>query len=191
MPICATRLPSCSCASATSRKVFAGSPRTFKTIPNTPHRNRRWRHTTKSKERLPSFATVRRTAVLRTAAERTGIAKMRRDPVFYRLFESSPETFFLVLGMSADSATDMAARYQYEAVEFKETSHRADGVFRPREAGLPLYFFEVQFYYLPSVFADLLVKAYSYLKQHDPGQAYCGVILFGSRAFEPAVLAPY
>src|SRR5438876_5957079 len=97
---------------------------------------------------------------------------MITDPVFYRLFESSPETFFLVLGMSADSATDMAARYQYEALEFKETSHRADGVFRPREAGLPVYFLEVQFYYLPSVFADLLVKAYTYLKQHNPGQAY-------------------
>ena len=26
------------------------------------------------------------------------------DPIFYRLFETSPETFFLLLGMSADSA---------------------------------------------------------------------------------------
>ena len=110
---------------------------------------------------------------------------MITDPIFYRLFETSPETFFLVLGMSAGSATDMAARYQYEALEFKETSHRADGVFRPKEAGLPLYFLEVQFYHLPSVFADLLVKAYTYLKQHDPTQSYCGVVLFGSRALEP------
>ena len=104
---------------------------------------------------------------------------------------NQPETFFLVLGMPADSATDMAAHYQYEALEFKATAHRADGVFQPREAGLPLYFLEVQFYHLPSVFADLLVKAYTYLKQHDPGQAYCGVVLFGSRAFEPAERMPY
>ena len=48
------------------------------------------------------------------------------------------------------------------------------------------FFLEVQSITLPSVFADLLVKAYTYLKQHDPGQAYCGVVLFGSRAFEPA-----
>jgi predicted transposase/invertase (TIGR01784 family) len=54
-----------------------------------------------------------------------------------------------------------------------------------------LYFLEVQFYHLPSVFADLLVKAYTYLKQHDPGQSYCGVVLFGSRAFEPAQRIPY
>ena len=116
---------------------------------------------------------------------------MVTDPIFYRLFETSPETFFLVLGMSAGSAADMAARYQYEALEFKETAHRADGIFRPKEPGLPLYFLEVQFYHLPSVFADLLVKAYTYLKQHDPAQEYCGVVLFGSRTLEPAALAPY
>src|SRR5437867_2381170 len=116
---------------------------------------------------------------------------MITDPIFYRLFETSPETFFLLLGMSTDSAKEMAARYQYEALEFKETSHRVDGLFRPKEPGLPLYFLEVQFYRSPSVFADVLVKAYTYLKQHDPGQAYCGVVLFASRALEPEQLAPY
>jgi predicted transposase/invertase (TIGR01784 family) len=116
---------------------------------------------------------------------------MITDPIFYRLFETSPETFFLLLGMSADSARDMAARYQYEALEFKETAHRVDGVFRPRESGLPLYVLQVQFYRLPTVFADLLVKVYTYLKQHDPGQRYCGVVLFGSRSLEPAELEPY
>jgi predicted transposase/invertase (TIGR01784 family) len=116
---------------------------------------------------------------------------MITDPIFYRLFATSPETFFLVLGMSTDSAQDMAARYQYEALEFKETAHRVDGVFRPKEPGLPLYFLEVQFYRLPSVFADILVKAYTYLKQHDPGQAFCGVVLFASRSLEPEELGPY
>ncbi|MBI3823841.1 MAG: Rpn family recombination-promoting nuclease/putative transposase [Planctomycetes bacterium] len=116
---------------------------------------------------------------------------MITDPLFYRLFETSPETFFLLLGMSAESAKAMAARYQYQALEFKETSHRVDGVFLPKEAGLPVYFLEVQFYNLPSVFADLCVKAYTYLKQHDPGQPYCGVVLFAHRSLEPVGLAPY
>jgi len=116
---------------------------------------------------------------------------MITDPLFYRLFETSPETFFLLLGMPADAAREMAARYQYQAIEFKETSHRVDGVFLPREPGLPLYFLEVQFYRLPSVFADLLAKAYTYLKQHEPGQPFCGVVLFASRSLEPAELAPY
>ena len=116
---------------------------------------------------------------------------MITDPIFYRLFATSPETFFLMLGMSADSARAMAARYQYEALEFKQTAHRLDGVFQPRESGLPLYFLEVQFYHLPSVFANLLAKVYTYLKQHGPGQAYCGVVLFGSRSLEPEELTPY
>jgi predicted transposase/invertase (TIGR01784 family) len=116
---------------------------------------------------------------------------MITDPLFYRLFETSPETLFLLLGMPSDSAREMATRYQYQAIEFKETSHRADGVFLPKELDLPLYFLEVQFYYLPSVFADLLVKVYTYLKQHDPGQPFCGVVLFASRSLEPTKLVPY
>src|SRR5882724_8113305 len=120
-----------------------------------------------------------------------GTGTMITDPIFYRLFETSPETFFLLLGMSADRAADTAARYEYKALEFKETSHRTDGVFLPRESGLPLYFLEVQFYFLPSVFADLLAKVYTYLKQHDPGQAFYGVVLFANRNLEPKELTPY
>jgi predicted transposase/invertase (TIGR01784 family) len=116
---------------------------------------------------------------------------MVTDPLFYRLFATSPETLFLLLGMSTDEARAMAARYQYEALEFKETAHRLDGVFQPKEAGLPLYFVEVQFYYLPSVYADLLVKAFTYLKRHDPGQEFRGVVLFADRSLEPQELTPY
>lgn len=116
---------------------------------------------------------------------------MITDPLFYRLFATSPETFFLLLGMSPESASAMAARYQFDAIEFKQTSHRTDGVFRPKEPNLPLYFVEVQFYRLPSVYADLLVKAFTYLKQNDPGQAFRGVVLFATRSLEPTELAPY
>src|SRR5216683_1457006 len=116
---------------------------------------------------------------------------MITDPIFYRLFKTNPETFFLVLGMDLAAARETAAKYEYEALEFKETAHRVDGIFRPKEAGLPLYFLEVQFYRLPTVFADVLVKAYTYLKQHDPGQSYCGVVLFASRSLEPEELVPY
>ena len=53
----------------------------------------------------------------------------------------------------------MAGRYQYEALDFKETGHRCAGVLPPPESGLPLYFLEVQLYPLPCVFANLLAKA--------------------------------
>ncbi len=127
----------------------------------------------------------------RNAPRQTEQFPMITDPIFYRLFATSPETFFLLLGMPVDAARDMAARYQYEALEFKETSHRLDGVFQPKESGLPLYFLEVQFYSLPSVFADLLVKAYTYLKRHDPTQTFYGIVLFAERGLEPKELAPY
>jgi predicted transposase YdaD len=36
-----------------------------------------------------------------------------------------------------------------------------------------------------------LAKVYTFLKQHDPGQPFCGVVLFASRSLEPAQTAPY
>jgi predicted transposase/invertase (TIGR01784 family) len=120
-----------------------------------------------------------------------GRGAMITDSLFYRLFETSPETFFLLLGMPADAAQKMAARYQFLAIEFKETSHRTDGVFLPKEVDMPLYFVEVQFYLRPNIFADLLAKAYTYLKQHDPAQDFRGVVLFASRSLEPAEASPY
>ena len=116
---------------------------------------------------------------------------MITDPLFYRLFETCPETLFLLLGMPCGTAADMAARYGYTALEFKETSHRVDGVFLPHEAGLPLYFLEVQFYRSPAVYAGLLAKVYTYLKQHDPGRPFRGVVLFADRSLEPKEVEPY
>ena len=56
---------------------------------------------------------------------------------------------------------------------------------------MPVYFLEVQFYSLPSIYASLMAKVYTYLKQHDPAQAFVGVVLFASRNLEPKGLAPY
>ena len=47
---------------------------------------------------------------LAARAAQEGMTPMITDPIFYRLFETIPETFFLVLGLSADSAKEMAAR---------------------------------------------------------------------------------
>jgi predicted transposase/invertase (TIGR01784 family) len=116
---------------------------------------------------------------------------MKTDSLFYRLFETSPETFFLLLGMPVDEAKATAERYQYVALEFKETAYRADGIFLPREPNLPLYFLEVQFYNRPDIYADLLVKAYSYLRRNNPTQDFRGVVLFASRSLEPPVTTPY
>ena len=114
---------------------------------------------------------------------------MVTDPLFYRFFATSPETFFLLLGMTPELAKETAGRYEYDAIEFKETSQRSDGVFRPKEAGLPLYFLEVQFYRLPTVYAGILAKAFTYVKQHDPNQLFYGVILFATQSMDPGTSA--
>jgi predicted transposase/invertase (TIGR01784 family) len=116
---------------------------------------------------------------------------MVTDPLFYRFFATSPETFFLLLGMDPDLAKAMAGRYEFDAIEFKETSHRSDGVFRPKEPELPLYFLEVQFYRLPEVYAGILAKAYTYLKLHDPNQLFHGVVLFATKAMDPGASGSY
>jgi predicted transposase/invertase (TIGR01784 family) len=115
---------------------------------------------------------------------------MITDPIFYRLFETSPETFFLLLGMSQEAARQMSARYQFQAIEFKNTSHRVDGVFLPKEAKDKLYFLEAQFYRLPTLFANLMVKVFTYLEQNDPAQDFCAVVLFADRSLEPDALVP-
>ena len=115
---------------------------------------------------------------------------MITDPLFCRLFETSPETFFLLLGLPSDASKEMAARYQYLAIEFKETSHRTDGVFLPKEPDLPLYFVEIQFYARANIFADLLAKVFTYLKQHNSAQDFRGVVLFAGRSLEPADSCP-
>jgi hypothetical protein len=59
---------------------------------------------------------------------------MITDPLFYRLFETSPETFILLLGMPADSAREVAARYQQQAIEFKGGIKRKTGTFYVMDA---------------------------------------------------------
>jgi predicted transposase/invertase (TIGR01784 family) len=116
---------------------------------------------------------------------------MITDPLWYRLFKISPETFFLLFGMTIEEAQRIAACYRFEALEFKETAYRSDGVFLPRDPKLPVYFLEVQFQRSLQVFADVCVKAFTYLKQHDPLQDFCGVVLFASRVLRPKKLGLY
>ena len=65
---------------------------------------------------------------------------MRRDTIFYQLFQQSPTLLFELLPQPPANAE----RYTFEAVEVKETAFRMDGVFLPPLDGI-VYFCEVQF----------------------------------------------
>ena len=66
---------------------------------------------------------------------------MRRDTIFYQIFQQSPALLFDLI----DRQPDNADRYTFEAIEVKETSFRMDGVFMPPDADGIVYFCEVQF----------------------------------------------
>ena len=65
------------------------------------------------------------------------------DPLFFQLFQASPETFFLLLGLSPTEAAASAKAYEFRAVEVKETAHRLDGVFIPKNRREPFYFVDL------------------------------------------------
>ncbi|NEP62208.1 MAG: DUF2887 domain-containing protein, partial [Symploca sp. SIO2G7] len=67
---------------------------------------------------------------------------MRRDSIFYRLFQQSPALVFELLETPPANATD----YRFDSVAVKEPKFEIDGVFLPpdtEDAGV-VYFCEVQ-----------------------------------------------
>jgi hypothetical protein len=56
---------------------------------------------------------------------------MQRDPLFFRLFKELPGCFFKLLGRPGRDAQ----RFALEAIEYKATFVRLDGVFRPLQPG--------------------------------------------------------
>jgi predicted transposase YdaD len=68
---------------------------------------------------------------------------MRRDSIFYALFQRSPNLLFELL----DVAPDSAEGYRFESVAVKEPKFEIDGVFLPPSAVILgiVYFCEVQF----------------------------------------------
>jgi predicted transposase YdaD len=58
---------------------------------------------------------------------------MRRDSIFYSLFNESPSLLFELLAEVPDSAT----RYRFASVAVKEPTFIIDGVFLPPESEPP------------------------------------------------------
>ena len=66
---------------------------------------------------------------------------MRRDTIFYQLFQQLPTLLFDLIPQPPENAN----RYTFDAVEVKETGFRLDGVFVPPDRSGIVYFCEVQF----------------------------------------------
>jgi predicted transposase YdaD len=67
---------------------------------------------------------------------------MRRDPIFYQMFQRSPTLLFDLIGQQPSNADE----YRFDAVAVKEPKFEIDGVFLPPESDESgvIYFCEIQ-----------------------------------------------
>ena len=115
---------------------------------------------------------------------------MRRDSIFYRLFQQSPALLFELLTAQPVNA----AGYRFDSVAVKEPKFEIDGVFLPPEAdgaGV-VYFCEVQFQRDERLYERLFGESFLYFYRNR--QRYCdwqAVVVYPSRDMEQSEVHPY
>ncbi|MBD2301598.1 Rpn family recombination-promoting nuclease/putative transposase [Nostoc sp. FACHB-190] len=115
---------------------------------------------------------------------------MRRDSIFYKLFQQSPTLLFQLLATPPSNAE----AYRFDSVAVKEPKFEIDGVFLPPEnqgAGV-VYFCEVQFQtdeqLYERVFAESALYFYRNRSRFSDWQA---VIIYPSRNIEQTDIHPH
>lgn len=115
---------------------------------------------------------------------------MRRDSIFYQLFQQLPQTLFDLLDVTPANVSG----YRFDSVEVKEASFRIDGVFLPPEndpSGI-VYFCEVQFQkdekLYERLFSESLLYFYLYRDRFFDWRV---VIIYPSKKIEQSNLHPF
>jgi predicted transposase/invertase (TIGR01784 family) len=115
---------------------------------------------------------------------------MRRDPLFYRIFQESPELLFDLI----DDRPANAAQYRFDSVAVKEPKFEIDGVFLPPESDEPgcIYFCEIQFQkdtaLYERLFSESLLYFYRNAAQYSDWKA---VVIYPSRSIEQTKVYPH
>lgn len=111
---------------------------------------------------------------------------MKTDALFYQLFQTLPDLFFLLAGL------DYSESYQFQSVELKQTAFRLDGIFIPEKNESPLFFVEVQFQKEERFYGRFFSEIMLYLYQQQPKQmAWQAVAIFPSRGVDNGSLTYY
>jgi predicted transposase/invertase (TIGR01784 family) len=106
---------------------------------------------------------------------------MRRDTIFYQLFQQSPTLLFELLPQPPANA----ARYTFEAVEVKETGFRMDGIFLPPDASGIVYFGEAQFQKDELLYERMLAEISIYVyRNRERLSNWQAVVIYPSRRIE-------
>jgi predicted transposase/invertase (TIGR01784 family) len=115
---------------------------------------------------------------------------MRRDSIFFRLFQQSPTLLFELL----EQPPENAARYRFDAVAVKETKFEIDGVFLPPEGEPPgpIFFVEAQFQRDETLYERLWSESSRYFYQNRPRFSdWQAVVIYPTRKMEQRDLHPH
>ncbi len=115
---------------------------------------------------------------------------MRRDSIFYKLFQQSPSLLFELL----INPPKNAGEYKFDSVAVKEPKFEIDGVFLPPEnagAGV-VYFCEVQFQKDERLYERLFAESsLYYYRNRDRFSDWQAVIIYPTRSIEQSEINPH
>ena len=115
---------------------------------------------------------------------------MRRDSIFYRLFQQSPALLFELLDDPPPNAQD----YRFDSVAVKEPKFEIDGVFLPPESEAQgvVYFCEVQFQKDEQLYERLFGESFLYFyRNRSRFSDWQAVVIYPSRTIEQNQIYPY
>ena len=113
---------------------------------------------------------------------------MKRDSLFYRIFQQNPMLLFDLLQIHPIDASE----YQFDSVEIKQTSFRIDGVLLPPNAAGVAYVVEVQFQPDEVLYERIMSEGALYFyRNRDRCRDYRLVVIYPSRDLEQKDLAPH
>jgi predicted transposase/invertase (TIGR01784 family) len=113
---------------------------------------------------------------------------MRRDSIFYTLFQQSPALLFELL----DEKPLNAEAYRFDSVAVKEPKFEIDGVFLPPEEPGVVYFCEVQFQKDEQLYERLVAESALYFyRNRSRFTDWQAVVIYPTRSTEQQVTHPY
>ncbi|MCF4967994.1 Rpn family recombination-promoting nuclease/putative transposase [Nostoc sp. CMAA1605] len=115
---------------------------------------------------------------------------MRRDSIFYKLFQQSPTLLFELLTDPPENAD----KYKFDSVAVKEPKFEIDGVFLPPENQNPgtVYFCEVQFQKDEKLYERVFAESSLYFyRNRDRFSDWQAVIIYPSRSIEQSDTRPH
>jgi predicted transposase/invertase (TIGR01784 family) len=115
---------------------------------------------------------------------------MKRDSIFYKLFQQSPSLLFELL----TNPPANAGEYKFDSVAVKEPKFEIDGVFLPPERENPgvVYFCEVQFQKDERLYERVFAESSLYFyRNRDRFSDWQAVIIYPSRSIEQSDIYPH